>query len=1381
MDANHVDNLNSRIIRGPTWDLYRNYYRMYKREIEAAGTANGNALRGQGGPSDDYTFVARGVEPLTYSTGIRRVPRARVFPAPSSDPAGQPPNGAYPKPDKFFASGAQATDYYARNNLADGSAGPEFQSEKPTLVPFNLGAPWDFSGIFSPTKTTDNTGYAGLAALVGNLTDGAYNYPLPAPTTDNSISAERPNMRTTRTWPTAPSLRPSILRFSTIYSVVRNGSQLGLTMDPVMVLHNPYDVPLEFEGITCESNMQSSPFRFVFQVNTANCASLAANGYKYMSTEHEYIDRILGRLDATTTPQRLTHAEVLAAPLTDTRVWKSGTFTIGEAQVGSNENDNRAVSFRIVAGDTTSGSANSKTIRLKPGEIKVIATSGTSIGDSSNDKNTFIPGDVGFNIAGRAFYKMTPFANARMRRNGDRTDGNNQRVMWTMDFDEAMAFCRVTSGGVLQPFNWNDYNQVKALQDLWNYAVSQRTLHDALPTWDGSVPSLEAIVGTGAITVIPRNEGWANYNGSPVGSEGELWIQPVGSDGYTSSGTPYQQITGTYVPPRQRNARLGTGGNQNWNFYLINKKSVRGVALNPERRWFGTPNGSNYYEGTETANGFNFVDESLLMNFQAMSTGWPMYSNTNGDDGYIKATNREWTRPFGQNPPFPSYVVLGSTNVSTTIPQDPEFQGAKELESTWSKASTFASNQFFNTSGALAISRNAIPQQILLNDFVRRAADMTNNPTTWLPTSHSGAGSTFGVHTSGAPGLDQLKTPPEIMNAPMTPFFTSIRAMQDHLFGYDGKAHAPIGWVETIRGLSGAPGSGLQFSTTSGNDGAFWGKSVTATGSSNIILFPIPRRPLLSLAQLGTVAFAQLNTDPDFTVGSSFAHPGIADLTKTTDWPGPKDLTTTESALPSDMQAIPELGYAAKAMGQRVVRNRSNVRTDHAFAANYALWDSFYFSGLNLNAPSYSFRGDVQNWPNGPDLLADPKVSDAQTLALTGLGVLDATSFSSLKVALDAGKMPFANKRMTYLPDNKPANTTTYPSMAEFPHPSYLAKTSLYNGGFNINSTSKAAWKAILNGLKGQPLPNLNGNPTGTASGTALTRFAAAFGTPDTSGNNPWTAYRELSPAEIDALAAKVVAEIRIRGPFMSLSDFVNRRLLANDYGLKGALQAAIDKSGINNTAVTQAGGVFPAPASTVPVDPNSNYHNDRSSASATSPATWFTQTSAYPQIQANKRFPSIKAMSQGTTPSESTVVAGLGAPGIVTQMDVLNSIGPNLTARSDTFVVRAYGEALDNSGNSIGKAWIEVVVQRTTDFLTPSTKWAEYQEPNRRRLKYRNNAASGADKTTWDALPVLDPYERSPYPSTATQAEKDTLNLARHFGRRFKATSLRWLNGSEI
>jgi hypothetical protein len=69
--STHADNWTARIVRGPTWDLYRNYYRMYKREIEAAATADSSALRGQGAPADDLGYVVRGVEPLTYATGNR--------------------------------------------------------------------------------------------------------------------------------------------------------------------------------------------------------------------------------------------------------------------------------------------------------------------------------------------------------------------------------------------------------------------------------------------------------------------------------------------------------------------------------------------------------------------------------------------------------------------------------------------------------------------------------------------------------------------------------------------------------------------------------------------------------------------------------------------------------------------------------------------------------------------------------------------------------------------------------------------------------------------------------------------------------------------------------------------------------------------------------------------------------------------------------------------------------------------------------------------------------------------------------------------------------------------------------------------------------------
>jgi len=479
--------------------------------------------------------------------------------------------------------------------------------------------------------------------------------------------------------------------------------------------------------------------------------------------------------------------------------------------------------------------------------------------------------------------------------------------------------------------------------------------------------------------------------------------------------------------------------------------------------------------------------------------------------------------------------------------------------------------------------------------------------------------------------------------------------------------------------------------------------------------------------------------------------------------------TAEKNALSATGQAqywIPEHGFAGKSMGEGVIRNRSNVRTDHAFAANLTLWDSYFFSGLHLNAPSY--HSTAASWPTGPNLPVDASVKTAQEDYLKAQGVADPTSFASLKSALDAGNLPLANKRVAYTPDYKPASTT-YPKADEFPHPAFIATKSLYNGGFNVNSTSKPAWKAVLAGMKGQVLPNANGSSTSTA----LTKFARAFDSaPATGATKPWSSHRELNDNEIDALAAAVVSEVRRRGPFMSLADFVNRRLINDDaFGLKGALQAAIDATDagsfpINKTAINNGGNTFGAPV-------GANLMNFNSITTRRIPN--YPSANPFLEVPNVDRFPSLRAMS--TTNDKTKVTAALGAPGIVTQMDVLNSIGPNLTARSDTFVIRAYGEALDNSGNSIGKAWIEVVVQRSAEYIGPAGV-----NPNRRKLAYRgvdNNMNDGTDKdpkVVNDSKTILETFERR-----TTTPTTDDANLNRVFGRRFKTVNLRWLAANEI
>ena len=812
-----------------------------------------------------------------------------------------------------------------------------------------------------------------------------------------------------------------------------------------------------------------------------------------------------------------------------------------------------------------------------------------------------------------------------------------------------------------------------------------------------------------------------------------------------------------------------------FNFYLLNQKSAKQLRpLNWERRWSGGRDtervGNAFKLGEDTPHLWWAVDQPLLLNLQTLSAGWPSFGNSNrgyeirtdnrylGDANYdlsVRSSGNWLPRrdPEHGNPPIPGDDLANSVNQSQfgKLPvQGPSGESLADWESTGS---------------------NITRQPVLLFDMlVRGAKESSGSLDKWYP-------STYNVWPNRQSGVtDKLRAPTELRAAPMNPYFTSTRSQQAYLFGYDGKAHGPVGWIVRQIPLN----SGVSPIDLNG-DNAFWGSSVDLTGQNNVVLFPIPRRPMLSLSQLGTVAFAQTNTDPDLTVGSSFAHPGIIDLTKIVDWPGPKVLSTVEknllSATGQAQYWIPEHGFAGKSMGEGIIRNRSNVRTDHAFAANLTLWDSFFFSGLHLNAPSY--HSSAASWPNGPNLPADSTLKTAQEDYLKSQGVVDPTSFASLKSALDAGSLPLANKRVAYTPDYKPASTT-FPKADEFPHPAFIATKSLYNGGFNVNSTSKPAWKAVLAGMKGQVLPNANGNSTSTA----LTKFARAFDSaPATGATKPWSSHRELNDNEIDALAAGVVSEVRRRGPFMSLADFVNRRLINDDaFGLKGALQAAIDAADagaypINKTAITNGGNTFGAPVGMNLMNFASinSYRKFEDGLPNYGFPDRFEFANPWIDVPNVDRFPSLRAMS--TTNDKTKVTAALGAPGIVTQMDVLNSIGPNLTARSDTFVVRAYGEALDNSGNSIGKAWIEVVVQRSADYIGPAGV-----DPNRRKLAYRgldNNMNDGTDKdpkVVNDSKTILETIERRTTTPTA-----DDANLNRVFGRRFKTVNLRWLAANEI
>jgi hypothetical protein len=235
------------------------------------------------------------------------------------------------------------------------------------------------------------------------------------------------------------------------------------------------------------------------------------------------------------------------------------------------------------------------------------------------------------------------------------------------------------------------------------------------------------------------------------------------------------------------------------------------------------------------------------------------------------------------------------------------------------------------------------------------------------------------------------------------------------------------------------------------------------------------------------------------------------------------------------------------------------------------------------------------------------------------------------------------------------------------------ASQLLLEGAFNINSTSVEAWRALLSSAN-----NLNYNPENRSMGAPLVNPVSRFTVPAGNASDIWAGYRSLTDAQLDQLAQNIVEEVKARGPFMSLADFINRRRLPSsspDYAqaVKGTLQAAIDATTTGPGAVNSD-----AVAPFNDMSPNST---------PTQGETFFFRRDL---IRGNTTFDNVAPFSSSMA----------FAPGMVSQADILNAIGPVISARSDTFVIRSYGRSPDAGGQANATAYCEVVVQRIPDYL---------------------------------------------------------------------------------
>ena len=438
-------------------------------------------------------------------------------------------------------------------------------------------------------------------------------------------------------------------------------------------------------------------------------------------------------------------------------------------------------------------------------------------------------------------------------------------------------------------------------------------------------------------------------------------------------------------------------------------------------------------------------------------------------------------------------------------------------------------------------------------------------------------------------------------------------------------------------------------------------------GLSRIATVELPLRPLASLAELQHWGLRVDNNVPPYAsyiIANSDAQPLFA----------PDAVVGTNAANP----ASPNVPY--------------NLQHDDSYCANHLLFDDWFFSTIAPQPTTF-----------GPD---------GKTLQETY------TAFVSTGAPLD-------NRAYRPIPEDSglgAAEATERFSTQVNTADSYrtIASRLEVDGMFNVNSTSVKAWRALLGHARNQRMPYYNNSgdivlsaPTDFAASRTTVASDVEAGKNGSSGNFPgaseYSGYRVFTEEMLDELAEEMVNQIRKRGPFLSLSEFVNRQLTSDDreLALAGAVQSAL-----NVLAAKTHPDINP-----------------------------------YSELQASSKNAGLSVLSAAGKaagsdytffPEASEGKSAYGLPGWPRQADILRPLAPILSARDDTFTIRAYGDARDASGKIIARATCEAIVRRGREFVSPDE----------------------------DAPDIIGP---------------PTAIANREFGRRIQIISFRWLNSDEV
>ncbi|MBC8126086.1 MAG: hypothetical protein H8M99_02915, partial [Gloeobacteraceae cyanobacterium ES-bin-144] len=371
----------------------------------------------------------------------------------------------------------------------------------------------------------------------------------------------------------------------------------------------------------------------------------------------------------------------------------------------------------------------------------------------------------------------------------------------------------------------------------------------------------------------------------------------------------------------------------------------------------------------------------------------------------------------------------------------------------------------------------------------------------------------------------------------------------------------------------------------------------------------------------------------------------------------------------------------------------TNLQHDDSYCANHLLFDDWFFSSIA--------GGSATGFGRATSLSLEKPYSDFVTEAVPLIN----RQYKPLPEDVAFARGSTANASSLFTKNVNHANAWKN-----------IASRIEVEGMFNVNSTSVTAWRALLGHARKQKIPYTDATggvalseagdhavSRSTIAGDKKAGTSGASGVPSTS--TQFAGYRELNTGQLDALAQKIVDQVRLRGPFLSLSEFINRQLSSGDLALAGTIQAALNEMAKNSST---------------------NFYSGLIDALDAPPGKKYAVGDPAPAGTAEYKF---SAAAEG--------ISVFGVPGWTRQADILRPLAPILSARDDTFVIRAYGDSRDASGKVIARAVCEVIVRRSPNYCD-SLEAAGLETPSVRALN-------------------------------------------KIFGRRFETVSFRWLSPAEI